>query len=369
MLRRPQHVATLLACVFVGVSCSEVEPGEVIPLAPFAESQVPLSRRSAVALASHSTACVIESYAYRIHCIDRDTDAPVGVFGREGEGPGEFRTPLYLMRGPDETVGAIDIGLGRMTVFEPTGSLVSEVQLPGSSFLPGAHFSSTLIGRTMHGDELRQVELDVASGEVLWERTYPVDLRVASGCAPSVFVGLGGGAAAPGGGMVFPGCYGHLIFFEHRDDDAATIIQAPTYRPELPNQRDVDAYVASTRSSALNFGPSLEDYSRTPKIYSTRRWFDEQGRLWVLTNRGRDEFSYLDIFVGPEYAGTVRVRHRAVGFDVLGSTLAVLVDRPVGPDDSDGFPDRAIDWYDISGLDIGRPDEQEAVASPAGQEQ
>ncbi len=56
---------------------------------------------------------------------------------------------------------------------------------------------------------------------------------------------------------------------------------------------------------------------------------------------------------GPEFAGSVRVRHRAVGFDVLGSTLAVLVDRPVGPRDPDGYPDRGIDWYDIGGLRFG----------------
>ena len=99
--------------------------------------------------------------------------------------------------------------------------------------------------------------------------------------------------------------------------------------------------------------PSPEAFSQTPKIYSTHCWFDEQDRLWVLTNRERDQFSYLDIYMGPEYAGTVLVRHRAVGFDVLGSTLAVLVDRPVGPDDPDGFPDRGVDWYDISGLEFG----------------
>lgn len=73
----------------------------------------------------------------------------------------------------------------------------------------------------------------------------------------------------------------------------------------------------------------------------------------MLTNRDREEFSHFDIFVGPEFAGSVRVRHRAVGFDVLGSTLAVLVDRPVGPSDADGYPDRGIDWYEIGGLSLG----------------
>ena len=32
---------------------------------------------------------------------------------------------------------------------------------------------------------------------------------------------------------------------------------------------------------------------------------------------------------------------------------AVLVNRPVSPDDPDSFPGRAINWYDIGKLEIG----------------
>ena len=35
------------------------------------------------------------------------------------------------------------------------------------------------------------------------------------------------------------------------------------------------------------------------------------------------------------------------GFDLVGSTLVVLVERAAGPDDSDGIPDHMIDWYDV----------------------
>jgi hypothetical protein len=114
--------------------------------------------------------------------------------------------------------------------------------------------------------------------------------------------------------LAFAGCQGHLIFFEDRDDESGTLVSAPTYAAELPNRRDTREY-AEFRSS---FGPGVEEYRRTPKQYSAHRWFDERGRLWVLTNRDRDEFSYLDIYRGPEYVGTVRVRDRAVGFDVTG---------------------------------------------------
>ena len=37
-----------------------------------------------------------------------------------------------------------------------------------------------------------------------------------------------------------------------------------------------------------------------------------------------------------------------------GSTLVVLVERQVGLDDADGIPDRALDWYDIGELGLGR---------------
>lgn len=122
--------------------------GAVHPCGPVCHVSRPTKReRSRIALANETTACVIESYEHRVHCIDRDDDAPVGIFGREGAGPGAFRTPVHLIRGPEETVGVIDIALGRMTIFEPTGRLVGELRLPGSTFLPAAHFLSTLIGR------------------------------------------------------------------------------------------------------------------------------------------------------------------------------------------------------------------------------
>ena len=86
--------------------------------------------------------------------------------------------------------------------------------------------------------------------------------------------------------------------------------------------------------------------------------FDGRGRLWALTDRDLDDgFSYLDVYQGREYRGTVRVRHHARGIDVFGLTLAVLVERPVGPRDADGFPDRGVDWYGIGDLSFGSPED------------
>ena len=61
-------------------------------------------------------------------------------------------------------------------------------------------------------------------------------------------------------------------------------------------------------------------------------------------------YSYFDIWVGTEYAGTVRIRDRLMGYDVLDSTLVALVERKP---DADGIAQRALDWYDIGGVPFG----------------
>ena len=97
--------------------------------------------------------------------------------------------------------------------------------------------------------------------------------------------------------------------------------------------------------------PYVETFREEPK-----RWFnvpgalvfDSRDRLWVATTLDRNTFSYFEIWIGTEYAGSVRVRDRAIGFDLFHNTLAVLVERQPGPD---GIAPRGIDWYDISHLD------------------
>ena len=56
------------------------------------------------------------------------------------------------------------------------------------------------------------------------------------------------------------------------------------------------------------------------------------------------------MWIGADYAGTVSIRERLLGFDLLGSTLVALVERRPGPD---GIALRAIDWYQIDGLQLG----------------
>ena len=360
---RMRHVIAPLASVmaFCTACGSAPETVPMISMDPVATSGAPLTGINSIALADETTACVIESYEERIHCLGRDGQE-VGAFGRPGEGPGEFRSLMEVVGGPNGTIGAIDWGLARMTVFQTTGTRVSEVTLPFfGPYRARASFDSVLFGYGMAsrsgdlsaGFQILHTELDIASETIVWERAFPVDL-VDTGCDSGTSNELARGVPTPTGGIVFPACAGLMIFLADRDDDAATVIEAPLYAEEFRSDAEMEAFATMQRTSQFGSEAAVERYRTTPLRYNVGRpIFDDRDRLWVLTRRFHDGFSHLDVYAGTRLVGVVQVRDRAVGFDLRGSTLAVLVNRPVGPEDPDGYPDRAIDWYDIGKLEIG----------------
>ncbi len=324
--------------------------------------EVPMSQGGSIALLSdENTACVIDSYEVQLRCVDRSGDL-VGVFGREGEGPGEFGGVSRLVGGPDNTVGAVDYELRRFSVFEPSGVPVTEVALPDVAVTmnPIRRFSTTIAGisvvidmnRTLAGVEPTishaLFEVAMASGEVVREEVPPVDAQLE--CGEIIY-----GFPNRGGGWVHVACEGHMVFVG--EDGDVAVLQAPTYIGELPNERDVEWWRDAGRTIRGSGGgwdrEELERFQNTPKHYHLlfgEQKFDDLGRLWIATQRDRDEFSYLDVYDPGEaaFVGSVRVSDRVMGFDLLGSTLVVVVERQLSPDDPDGIPDRAIDWYDVS---------------------
>ncbi len=158
-------------------------------------------------------------------------------------------------------------------------------------------------------------------------------------------------------------CGGHLIFVG--EDGDATVLHAPMYVMEFPDERDLarreDVLRAFNRRRGFpvsqNVDEQLESYRATPKPYhlSTREHlFDAANRYWIATGRDQYEWSYLDVYENTEYLGSVQVRDRLRSFDLLGSTLVVLIDRQVGADDVDGISDRTLDWYYIADLPFDR---------------
>jgi len=376
---KPTPITAVAALLALAGACSQDDPATdeaIFTPQVIGTADVPLSESDLVALlADERVACVVDSYETRVRCVDAE-GAVVGVFGREGEGPGEFGTGssgslsnLDLVRGEQGTVGVYDQVLARFTVFEPSGAYVSDVPVP---FLhPLRSFDTVLSGVLWRGwipgSLMIRYDVNLATGEVVREEASPTGPWGVA-CEEG-FWGIPDRAE----GWVFEACEGHLIFVGNTGD--ATVLRAPT---EFPDERDVARFEERMLAGQGSMGPevaarvrqrspdgtfrsfvdqTLEDYRARPKSYSLgteQQLVDAANRYWVATRRDTHEWSYLDVYENAEYVGSVRVRDRLRAFDLLGSTLVVLVDRQVGPDDADGVPDRALDWYELGDLGLGR---------------
>ncbi len=346
---RRSRTARLSAVVLAAAACSanEAEPGDLtlLPAEFIAAVEVPLSVSESVALVDSSTACVVDSYETRIVCV-RSDGSTVGAFGREGEGPGEFDGALSLIRGPGGALGVFDGGGSRATVFQPDGTILNSARAP-FLFAPMAPFAQSVTGshsvRVDGSHRTVVTELDAESGEELWERRllHPSELGIPMECER----GYSTGALGPAGRMAFGTCQSVLVLWD--GDDVVTFTD-PTYASELPSETDMEIHRERWR---LAFGaPPSESmmlaYAERPKWITAggrSLIYDDWGRLWVALQRDRHEFSYFSIFSDTTHVGSVRVRDRIEGYDLLGSTLAVLVERL--PDDPAGIPGRGVDWY------------------------
>lgn len=342
----PTVLLAALALALPACSTPEGEPGTLtlLPAERFAATEVPLSRSVVIALVDSTTACVVNSYEVQVLCM-RSDGSTVGAFGREGEGPGEFDGALSLTRGPGGTVGVSDGGQRRLTVFEPTGAIVSSAIAP-FLFRPMAPFGRTAVGSytvfaALAPSGALVIELDIESGEILWERalSHPSELGVDLECER----GFTDGAATPEGRWAFGTCTRTLVLWDGED---VTTFDDPTYVPELPSLAEIEAFRARRLFGSTPQEAQVLQFAETPKrgkIPGRSLIYDDWDRLWLATQRDRNAFSYFSIFSDNAYVGSVQVHDRVLGYDLLGNTLAVLVERL--PEDPADIPGRGVDWY------------------------
>lgn len=351
-------VVLILACARIDVPSF---PELIVPLVDSAYA--PFSHNPNISLVTDSVACVIDSYETQVHCAHRAGAAT--TFGRKGDGPGEYRNPTNILRGPSETIGVI--GLQGLSLSDSRGQFVRRIQLPGGFVRPSRGGSSVLNGTKLSGlsrggRELgwQFVRIDMLTGHVLSTSSYPQEWpeqcrdsissrsgQVVSGGVPSI------GYATPWGGVVFF-CHKHLAVSGTGRADLVAI-SIPSYVDELPNDRDTEDRIRVLKAvqQTAGFTFELEDFRQLPKNWWIRTQspvYDDMGRTWIGTTRDRDESSYLDVFAGKDFdfLGSVRIRDRLIGYDVLGTTLTTLVERPLVQ--GEVVARRGIDWYDIGDL-------------------
>ncbi|MFW6193022.1 MAG: hypothetical protein ACOC83_06010 [Gemmatimonadota bacterium] len=313
-------------------------------------SRVPPSRVDDLALLSREEVCLVDSYRVRVLCGGRRWESPRTV-GSAGEGPGQYRDPTALARGPDGTVGVLDGELGRLTLFEPDGSPDRSLRVPPGfrpvgpphdDAWPGTYVSP---GDSVWSAPVAWISLEHDS--VLATRSFRHESE-ATGAAPAG--GVPGGARAPDGTFAFwvGGDYALVRFGE--DGEFLGTFSSPAHEPELPSDRDVEAFRDDMRELAGRAPPParIREFREEPKlplVPGDPLRYDSAGRLWAATTRDHEERSHFDLFRGGDYLGSVSVRDRLLAYDLFGSTLAVLVER--AERDSAGLRPRHVEWYRI----------------------
>ena len=357
--RQAALVTTLLAAACGGPVDVAFEP---IKLDPLASAPSPLSTTNELTLLAGGAACVIDSYRHRVSCIDPGGESV--EFGAEGEGPGEFEFPTFVLRGASGTIGVLDWQLNRLSMFSAPGEfLASTGGLPRGFFLHSRQVMDGTVSGSYrkfdsNGDRpMVQAEIDVATGRVEWERAFPHEADLVNCSTPlwritRLLFGYGDGS----GDLLFLACHGEFLvwYADWNSEEPAAIVRSPTYVERYPTDEDVASELRVLQSA--RWGPPGEEEIRArPKGWYGPRVVDDRRRFWAVShwNAGSDvipPLSHMDMFRltvdGPEYALTLQVADKVVGMDILGDTLAVLVVRDVGG----GVAERRVDWYDISGV-------------------
>lgn len=341
------------------VACGgEADSGAVIDPKLIATSQlVPFTDTRALTLLAPGYACMVDSYEMAVVCARPEWEDPE-VFGREGSGPGEYDGIMGLVPLPDGRLAVIGLGTQRITILSADREVERTIPLDPSEMaapLRGARdslFALTVIGLEQwfpQADSLRRrtrVLWFDADGDVTHEQGILLPDTVPVGGAP-----LTPGAWSDEHGFVFLRTPYELVRFSPDGEYLGRFTPAH-YEPELPSERDVAKrfYDLSRMFGRPPSAADMEAYREKPKIGIRgigSIMATPDGLYWVGTSRDRDQWSYIDVYRGgTEYLGSVRVRDRALTFDVRDSTLAVLVER--AELDSTGMRPYAIDWYGLA---------------------
>ncbi|MGH7582160.1 MAG: hypothetical protein ACREL5_02915 [Gemmatimonadales bacterium] len=260
--------------------------------------------------------------------------------GREGEGPGEFRTARGLAALANGSVLVSDFENRRLTRVTPdwkigmstrVGMQITELHRPtGDSVL-------TLGGAT--GRDLVAVSLHDGGSSTRFAPTA----SDSTGVFHTEYHDLTGCYLVPrrrGGWYVgSPWKYRILIVDEHG-------IKQATLSRDLPDEMPSDREVADFKRQMLKLNPQISaevlarfvtERAKQPDMaIAAPPVEDDQGRLWVPTSRVRKDSTEVDVFDARQrFLGTVRMPGHVDALAARSDELVALVDYAGG--DRDGF--------------------------------
>jgi hypothetical protein len=234
-------------------------------------------------------------YVYKSHPFRLKTK-----FGREGEGPGEFKSLIHLNVRPRHF---LVYSLGKISFFSRQGDLIRELKVPGGRHLVPA--GEGYVGYAMEpSDRIIQISVNLYCSDGkkrssllkkkhFFQLNKPMDLiRLASALPQRAHYRV----------------YGERIFVEGENNSIQVFnFQGqPDYiiKPEYPkletdtSRRDEILNILHRRFKSDRVRQLIKDNGFFPKFFPARRFVIDNGRIYIPTfrrQRGMTQFVIMDL--------------------------------------------------------------------------
>lgn len=289
----------------------------------------------------------------------------VRTIGREGDGPGEYRSPILMVHGAELIVQ--DPRLARITVFDTSGSLTRSFRSTccyfGSTYVDDSshvyvwasgathpEYSEAFLKFALGGELLDTVWIPKGGEEALWKlerRGYMATWSIPG--AP-----FDAAAFTPTGNYVHSWSADYRLAIQSSVHDTMLVFDKPFEKVVVPEAKRRAAYDATVASAAKGWGAGavagafhLADIPATANPIQNVR-VDPDGFIHVQVPSADTTRTLYDVFDSAGiWQGTIRAPWPASGSVVWRSHGRVLVRQ----ENADGLPEFVVYRLDSNGQD------------------
>ncbi len=256
---------------------------------------------------------VLESQAHELRVFDA-SGRHVRTVGREGSGPGEFRSPAGMAWSPEGNLWIVDPENIRISVFDTTGVFLTSYRTRGGyttspwqgGFDPSGFFHHS--GYDLVGDQeirnwlvrfdslLNPIDTIVIPRVDVHENFFEVRTGGSVYRAGIPYSPMIRWRFSPAGQLWFTNTADYTIYQRTMSGDTVKIVSCEFERQPV-TEADVDGVMAGLENFVRRGG--RVDRSRIPRLRPSlvNFWVDDLGNLWVLPMRGDVSGGYrADVF-------------------------------------------------------------------------
>lgn len=322
---RPAWLVASAAAVIVAGGCATEADVGLLPALEltgvFGESGVvEFGNIGDVAMLDDGSVVVLDGMNERIVVLDPVTGARTASWGKEGQGPREFRSIRGIWAAPGGEIGVVDVGNRRVSFWSSDGAFIRAKPF---DLLPWAVVSwggtAYLKAGAMRGQGLgfHEVASDGSIGETP-AAAFPAATEDAISCRFCPAAAVGNGRFLVGG--------------EGTDYRVALIDSTGIVEQWSRNLDPVPRDSASIGRMREALARAAALAGTTPNVPEHKPWFpghgfgmDADGRIWVLRAAEGEARSSFDVFVPgrTEPVGTIRVprQNELLGMRAFGNTI------------------------------------------------